>query len=104
MEDLEKAEPNDEEHVVVERPERTFGETGDDVIERALPPQRSGDDLQRQRAVADVVKVFAAPGQGRRQIRPAGVNGAQRVESCRARWGDHRLWKRAPGVIGCPAR
>jgi hypothetical protein len=63
MEQLVGAEPEDREDVGIDLRDRTAGELLDEVIEAALPPERTGDDLGGERAVALVGQVRAAPRQ-----------------------------------------
>src|SRR5688572_29396825 len=89
MQDLMQAEAKNDRDVGVDLAQGTAGEVLDQEIETALPPERAGDDLRRERAVALVGEALPAVGERRRQIRAVGGNGAQGVEGCGARRRGH---------------
>jgi hypothetical protein len=71
MQELIQAEANDQQDVYVEFRNGTVGETLDEMVEAALPPQRAGHDVCRQRAIAVVGEVSARLNEGGGKINAA---------------------------------
>ena len=76
----------------------------DEMIERALPPQRPDDDRRRKCSIALVIEGTPTVSKGRRQIESARRNRAQRVVGRRARGGGHVAPNTVPASTGRPAR
>ncbi len=68
MEKLEHRAAQDIEHLRIQPRGGAAAERGDDVVERSLPPERAGDDLTRERAIAFVRQARARAGEGMGQV------------------------------------
>ena len=87
---MKRAEAEDVADFRIQAPDGSSGECGDDMIERALPPERPRGDLARERTIALVLQRGARAREGRRQVGFAIVHGAQDVVRGDPGWRDHQ--------------
>src|SRR5690349_10428207 len=108
MKQLIHPQPQNLQDLEIELRQRTFREMLDQIVELALPSQRAGDQIRRQRAIALILKCGADSGKGCGQIGAAGIYIAKRGERRRSRGRDHDAIREdtnlAPGSMRLPAR
>ena len=82
-----------------------IGEVLDEIVEAALPPERAGDDVRRQGAVAVVGQLRAGLNQGGREVDTLGGHRTERAKRRRTGRRNHRpLARRSRLIRRRPAR